>query len=262
MTRPADVDWTERALRDQLAYDEDEVDRKNQAWMLRVMHVFEGANTLAGEKLFRDLTLDYAAGRRVLEIGCGTGEFTQIMLDSGAASVLAVDVSERLLATASCRVVDERVGFCRHDVQQPLDGHFDLIYGRSILHHIEFREFLSRAYRDNLEPGGRMAFMEPMSHPMTLAFHLLVRSAHTPDERPIYPRDLEWMQRAFPNVRCYPINLVSFPAGVVSSLLLRSADNQLMRLADRLDRTLASRAAFRALGRQGIIVIDKPPLSD
>src|SRR5690606_25692027 len=108
----------------------------------------------------------------------------------------------------------------------------DLVFGRSVLHHIDFREFLERIWRDNLEPGGRIVFMEPLSHPMTLGFHKIVRSAHTPDERPISPRDLAWMAEHLPGLQVVPINLVSFPAGVVSTFVFGSADNPLTRASD------------------------------
>jgi hypothetical protein len=84
-----------------------------------------------------------------------------------------------------------------------------------------------------------------------------VRSAHTPDEWPITPADAAWLRRRF-DARIIPINLLSFPAGVVSSLVLSSPENRLMRMADALDRRLERNGRLSARGRQGIIVIDRP----
>ena len=101
-----------------------------------------------------------------------------------------------------------------------------------------------------------MLFMEPMAHPLTILFHRVVRSAHTPDEFPILPRDVAWMEDKL-GARIRPINHLSFPAGIVSSLVLGAADNPLMRAADRIDFALAGRRRLRAYGRQGIVLVEK-----
>jgi hypothetical protein len=102
-----------------------------------------------------------------------------------------------------------------------------------------------------------MVFMEPMSHPMTIAFHRLVRGAHTPGEYPLSRSDVGWLERTFPHCRVHPINFLSFPAGVLSSYLFRSADNSLTRATDAIDRRLERRGGLRGYARQAIIVIEK-----
>jgi hypothetical protein len=103
-----------------------------------------------------------------------------------------------------------------------------------------------------------MVFMEPMSHPMTIAFHRLVRSAHTPGEYPLNLSDVHWLEQAFPRCAVHPINFLSFPAGVLSSYLFRSPDNALTRATDAIDRRLERREWLRGYARQAIIVIEKP----
>jgi SAM-dependent methyltransferase len=144
------------------------------------------------------------------------------------------------------------------DAHEPIEGVFDLVFGRSVLHHIDFRAFLARTYEENLAPGGRMAFMEPLAHPMTLAFHRFVPSAHTPDERPLRPADLRWMHERFPRTRVVAINLLSFPAGALSSLVSKDPANAFMRAADRADRALERRERLVPFYRQGFLVVDKP----
>jgi SAM-dependent methyltransferase len=254
-------DPAERASREQKAWDEDHVWENCNAWERRVFHVFEGPNTQHAQQVFDAAVAAKAHGSRVLDIGCGHGLGTMRLLDFEPELALGIDVSLTMIESArENAAATPRVEFRLQSAQDPMADRFGLIIGRAVLHHIDFREFLRRAYDDNLLPGGRMVFIEPMGHPLVRGFHLAVRSAHTPDERPILRRDIDWMRTQFPNVTVHGVNLVSFPAGIVSTRLFSSADNRLMHFADRLDRTLLRLSPGLAIyARQGIIVIDKPP---
>ncbi|MGH2912986.1 MAG: class I SAM-dependent methyltransferase [Solirubrobacteraceae bacterium] len=250
------TDSTSRAVREAESYDEGEVWRNIDLWHRRVMHVLACPNTISGERSFDALLVNAARGAHAMDVGCGRGGLSRRLHAMGAASVYGFDISGQEVhqAREECRGLQD-VSFAVHGAEAPIEGRFDLIVGRSILHHLDFREVLPRLYERNLTPGGRMVFMEPMSHPLTLAFHHFVRSAHTVDEWPLTPADILWLRERF-TVHVMPINLVSFPAGVLSSLLLRSPDNPLMRIADAVDRSLERRPFFTTRGRQGIIVID------
>jgi SAM-dependent methyltransferase len=250
-----------RELRERRAWDEDRVWENCEAWMRRVAHVTDGPNTRRGEELYRQLLASATPNARVLEVGCGPGKMAMSLLPQGPQHVLGIDISRAMIeiALTDAAPKDERLEFRLHNANAPLDGTFDLIFGRAVLHHIDYREFLLRAYRSNLATGGRMMFMEPMAHPLALAFHRLVRSAHTPDEHPLGPAFVSWLQRTFPAVELEGINLISFPAGAISSFVFARADNGLMRAADALDMQLLSRAPWLSTyARQGVIVISKP----
>lgn len=242
------------------AYDEGSVFEQSDAWNQRVPHVFHAPNTERGELLFAQLIADAVrGGGRVLDAGCGTGEIARQAVELGASEVLAIDLSERFLLDARQRGDGKgRIEYRVHDLHHSLDGRFDLVVGRSVLHHIDWRSFLQRTYSESLAPAGRMVFMEPMSHPMTIAFHRLVRGAHTPGEYPLSRGDVGWLERTFPHCRVHPINFLSFPAGVLSSYLFRSPNNALTQATDRIDRRLERRPPLRSYARQAIIVIEKP----
>src|SRR5262249_23797062 len=173
--------------------------------------------------------------------------------------VLGLEISERQLVDARKAETPGRLEFRVADAQEPIEGGpFDLIVGRSILHHLDVAYFLDRVVH-NLSRNGRMVWMEPLAHPLALAFHKLVRSAHTRDEFPLMPTDVRWIRRRFPGTLIVPINFVSFPAGVLSTYLFASPENGLMRVADGIDRFLADRPSLTPFARQGIIAI--PPQS-
>jgi SAM-dependent methyltransferase len=110
-----------------------------------------------------DLILENAAighGSRVLEIGCGTGLFTERFAESGA-EIIAVDLSSDLLDIARHRGLPARVHFLEKNFEDcAVDGPFDAVIGSSILHHLD----LDRTWKKILtllKPGGRMSFAEP-----------------------------------------------------------------------------------------------------
>jgi 2-polyprenyl-3-methyl-5-hydroxy-6-metoxy-1,4-benzoquinol methylase len=100
------------------------------------------------------------AGARVMEVGCGTGLFTEYFACSGA-EIVALDISEELLAGARQRNLPDTVSFIRSPFEAwGEDGAFNAIIGSSILHHLDIGAALRRIHR-LLKPGGKMSFAEP-----------------------------------------------------------------------------------------------------
>jgi len=98
---------------------------------------------------------------KVLEIGCGTGLFTELFAQRGA-HILAVDISDKLLGMARERKLpSDRIEFLEARFEDcSLRGPFDAVIGSSILHHLDLKVALSKIYH-LLKPGGFMCFAEP-----------------------------------------------------------------------------------------------------
>jgi len=97
----------------------------------------------------------------VLELGCGTGYFTQELARSGA-DVVAIDVSPELLevARSNCSAPNVRYQIENAYALSYPEAVFDSVVGSSVLHHLEIAAALRNIYRV-LKPGGTIYFTEP-----------------------------------------------------------------------------------------------------
>lgn len=124
-------------------------------------------------------------GVRALEVGCGTGLFTEKWARSGA-DLLAIDLSPDLLARARQRVLPATARVIERRFEDLAEGSFDAVIGSSVLHHLDVPRALEQL-RSLLVPGGRLAFAEPnMRNPQVFAMlnvpGLRPLMAATPDE--------------------------------------------------------------------------------
>ena len=103
-----------------------------------------GWGTLAGQHRAQrraDLLIkatDMNKNSTILEIGCGTGMFTQMFARTNA-QITAVDISPELIERAKKRVnLPSHVRFLEKRFEDcEVDGPFDIVIGSSILHHLE-----------------------------------------------------------------------------------------------------------------------------
>ncbi len=250
----------ERDRREREAYADEAMTQANTAWQRRFAHIVEGPTTARGwETVFGVLAAKLGAGGTALDVGCGPGDYTSRVKQLGAGYVLGYDISELYIAKAQAAYgVPGELEFRVHSAHEPVEEAFDVVCGFAVLHHLDFRAFLLDAYERNLKAGGTMLFWEPMAHPAILAFHALVRSAHSADEWPLLPRDVRWLRATFGDVVVRPVNLAAMFTNAVSSFVFAEPDNPLSRLGDRIDRALERRRRLAPFGQMGIIVIQKP----
>jgi len=249
-----------RSEREKEAYDHGDILDVSDAYHKRSM-VLRYPNTLFHETLYKRVLCVKARGGRVLDVGCANGHFTERIYEMGPSYVLGVDISEKFVQEARTLEVPGRLEFQMMDVLAPMPGVYDLITGRAILHHVDFKKAMINLYENNLARGGRMVFMEPLADNLLMAmFYLAVRSAHTPDERPFSSEDLAWMRRHFDNIRFVPFNFFSLFFGIPLALISNDVTtNPIMCAADVLDRWIARRVPLvMSHFRQIIIIVDKP----
>ncbi len=100
-----------------------------------------------------------APGVKALEVGCGTGLFSEIFAAAGA-SIVAVDLSDDLLEHARARALPNVTFLHKGFEECEVDGPFDAVIGSSILHHLDLDAALPKML-GLLRPGGIFSFAEP-----------------------------------------------------------------------------------------------------
>jgi ubiquinone/menaquinone biosynthesis C-methylase UbiE len=99
-----------------------------------------------------------SAPRLIVDLGCGTGRFTQPLADRFEARAIGIDPSERMLAAARAKPGNGRVEFRQASSEKlPLaDGCVDMIFMSMVLHHLPDRPATARECRRILRDGGRL----------------------------------------------------------------------------------------------------------
>jgi 2-polyprenyl-3-methyl-5-hydroxy-6-metoxy-1,4-benzoquinol methylase len=108
-------------------------------------------------------------GLRVLDLGCGAGQLALHLANAGAAAVLALDVSEQMLALARAERSHPRVTYRRQAIE---DADFpaeqaDLVVSTLAFHYVADYASLVRRIARWLAPGGRLVFST--EHPIYTA---------------------------------------------------------------------------------------------
>ena len=105
----------------------------------------------------------------VLDLGCGFGWFCRWARQQGAAHVLGIDVSEKMLTQAAAATSDTAITYIRADLEQielP-ERAFSLVYSSLALHYVENLDGLVAATYRSLVPGGSFVFS--VEHPIFTA---------------------------------------------------------------------------------------------
>jgi SAM-dependent methyltransferase len=184
------------------------------------------------------------AGKRVLDMGCGSGEYSLYFAQLGA-EVTALDLSEvgiaaladecdRLGITSVTPVVGDAFALDAH-------GPFDAVFGSMILHHLEpFTDFVDVLARATT-PGARGFYYENSAMSRTLMWcrqhltgHYGIPKYGDDDEFPLQPQEVDLLRRSFEVEVAYP---ELFLARMASRYLLHEhGDRQLGWIDEKLYR--------------------------
>lgn len=188
-------------------------------------------------------------GRLVLDLGCGSGDLTLMLLEREA-HVTALDLSPEMVRIARQRAelfgrtTDAAWVAAAVEASGLPSGTYDVVLGRFILHHLELDRAAAEIVR-LLAPGGRAIFLENSARNPVLMVarrHLAGRFGiprlGTEDEMPLQHRDVAVLSKAFGSVE------LSYPVFE----FLRLFDRQVLRFRwPRVSRLIA--AADTAIAR-------------
>ena len=108
-------------------------------------------------------------GKAVLDLGCGYGWHCKYAAEQGAAEVLGIDLSHRMIAEAEQRNADSRITYrvCGiEDYEYPAER-WDCVVSNLALHYIADLDAIYRKVRHTLRPGG--VFLFNIEHPVFTA---------------------------------------------------------------------------------------------
>ena len=108
-------------------------------------------------------------GRNVVDLGCGYGWFCRWAREQGAAQILGIDVSKRMLTRARAVTGDPAINYVRADIEGldlPEEG-FDLVYSSLALHYVLDLGRLFTTVKRALVVGGSLVFS--VEHPIFTA---------------------------------------------------------------------------------------------
>ncbi|KAM5356666.1 hypothetical protein ACJ41O_003312 [Fusarium nematophilum] len=107
--------------------------------------------------------------QRILDLGCGFGDFARYARSRGAQYVEAIDASQKMLAEAERLTEDDSITFLHRSIEDysPEPESFDLIVSSMALHYVsDYASVVKRVFA-GLEPGGKFIFS--VEHPTCTA---------------------------------------------------------------------------------------------
>jgi len=229
-----------RVAREKAAYDDGATHRESSALQARFHHVFKCPNSRRAEEHLDRAVAGWAKDKDILDYGCYDGWMTPQYQKMAPASITGLDISETGIAKARASFGDIAKFYAGDAHAMPFpDASFDLVVGRSILHHLDLEVALKEICRV-LRPSGKAVFVEPLrDNPGAKILRALTPRARTADEKPLTCADIQRADALFGSSEHFFFNLVSVPLAMASSLTSLSPDNTLLHFADHIDRALA-----------------------
>jgi SAM-dependent methyltransferase len=141
-------------------------------------------------------------GKRVLDLGCGSGENTVPLLMRGA-EVIAIDISPEMIAAAGKRLATAGL----HAVLQVGSAYdtgleaesFDMVFCVSLLHHLDIAAARQEIQRV-LAPGGHLIVKEPVRYSRSYARARSLLPRHqdiSKYEHPLTPSEMDSIREGF-----------------------------------------------------------------
>lgn len=123
------------------------------------------ANDLIEQPAMRKLLPDLN-GKSVLDLGCGYGHNCIDFVGRGAARVVGIDISEKMLAVAKEESAHSKIEY--HNMSMTdiskLDEKFDFIYSSLAFHYVEDFDAFAKDMYSVLSEGGQLLFSQ--EHPI------------------------------------------------------------------------------------------------
>ena len=197
-------------------------------------------------------------GKRILELGCGTGWLTVILCKLGAI-VDGIDISGELVKIAGSRVrvngIENQATFhvmSANRLEFP-DETFDCVYGLSLLHHVDIKECMPEVRRV-LKKGGKAVFTEPVINNQFVEGIRKMLPIPIDDDAefpapPLTDSDVRYIAGRFDSSHVTYFRLFSSLDRIIQS-------KKVIRTLEMLDSFLLRKWPFSRLARQVVMVLN------
>ena len=196
--------------------------------------------------------------KQVLDFGCGTGNFTEKVINFDPRKIVAVDISEEAIKKAknnpslNRKNIEYRVENCE-DLSLNSDS-FDIAYGSGILHHLNLNKSLSELKRI-LKKDGKIVFIEPMAtNPIINLYRKFTPNARTSDEHPFRLSDIELIKSLFVNVE---VKYYGFLTLIFFLFYKEPEKSNLFQILKKMDEKILNSRYFKFLAWSVLIKAKK-----
>ena len=196
--------------------------------------------------------------KQVLDFGCGTGNFTEKVINFDPRKIVAVDISEEAIKKAknnpslNRKNIEYRVENCE-DLSLNSDS-FDIAYGSGILHHLNLNKSLSELKRI-LKKDGKIVFIEPMAtNPVINLYRKFTPNARTSDEHPFRLNDIELIKSLFVNVE---VKYYGFLTLIFFLFYKEPEKSNLFQILKKMDEKILNSRYFKFLAWSVLIKAKK-----
>jgi ubiquinone/menaquinone biosynthesis C-methylase UbiE len=151
--------------------------------------------------------------KNVLECGCGIEGYSQ-KLAGKSNHYIAIDLSEKAIKYQKDKTKQLGINaeYYIMDIENLNfnDRSFDVIFGKSILHHTDLKKTFSELSRV-LKSNGQAFFLEPIKYnPIVFAFRKLTPAIRTKNEHPLTIKDIGLAKTYFHKVEIEYFNFLSY----------------------------------------------------
>lgn len=181
----------------------------------------------------------YASGKNVLEYGCGPGH-NAFFLAQHAKNLTAIDISDFAIKTASEKARElglNNASFVEMNAEELEfnDDTFDLVFGNSIIHHLDLEKSYAEIKRV-LKPGGKAVFYEPLGHNYLInKYRDATPEMRTEDEHPLLLKDIHLAEDFFGEIKVHFFHLSTLAAVPFRKTVFF---NPLLRLLNAMDQII------------------------
>ena len=228
----------------------EELERKSQVKFYKALYGLysDFLNILKNETKTKD----------VLDFGCGTGNFTEKVINFNPKKIVAVDISEEAIKKAknnprlNRKNIEYRVENCE-DLSLNSDS-FDIAYGSGILHHLNLNKSLTELKRI-LKKDGKIIFIEPMAtNPFINLYRKFTPNARTSDEHPFKLSDIEFIKSLFTKVE---VKYYGFLTLVCFLFYKEPEKSNLFQILRKMDEKILNSRYFKFLAWSVLIKAKK-----